>query len=273
MTSIFDVQIGDERDADDDEQERAAAGATGCAGWPRTPPRGATSRLPTIPAKDGFQRSCRSAQPGLDKSVLMPCPLIGPGPRGPGSGLLVTKRSMGSRRAVWPPGHMPKNIPVRSRRRTRSRPGRLHHGREGREGVHQQLAYAAPITIPSTPPTPVSVMASVRNWPQMSRRVAPSALRTPISARALGDRHQHDVHDTHAAHHQADRGDGDHHDVDAAGDLACGGSVSVSWVKISEVVLDQELQLAPRRSDARAPPRPRRPSWSGETASGPPTEV
>ena len=32
-----------------------------------------------------------------------------------------------------------------------------------------------------TPPAPVSVAASKRNWSRMSARVAPTALRTPIS--------------------------------------------------------------------------------------------
>ena len=35
--------------------------------------------------------------------------------------------------------------------------------------------------MPRAPPTPVRVTASTRNWVAMSRRVAPSALRTPIS--------------------------------------------------------------------------------------------
>ena len=43
------------------------------------------------------------------------------------------------------------------------------------------LAIAAPRIIPQAPPTSVSVAASTRNWNMISRRVAPSALRTPIS--------------------------------------------------------------------------------------------
>ena len=35
--------------------------------------------------------------------------------------------------------------------------------------------------MPRTPPTAVRVMASVRNCQRMSRRLAPRALRTPIS--------------------------------------------------------------------------------------------
>ena len=36
-------------------------------------------------------------------------------------------------------------------------------------------------TTPSTPPSSVSVAASTRNWPRIAARVAPSALRMPIS--------------------------------------------------------------------------------------------
>ncbi len=38
-----------------------------------------------------------------------------------------------------------------------------------------------PMPMPRRPPAPVRVMASVRNCQRMSRRVAPRALRTPIS--------------------------------------------------------------------------------------------
>ena len=48
----------------------------------------------------------------------------------------------------------------------------------------------------------------------MSRRVAPRARRMPISAGALGDGGQHDIHDANAADQQRDGGDRTQHDVE-----------------------------------------------------------
>ena len=43
------------------------------------------------------------------------------------------------------------------------------------------FASSAPTAIPSAPPSPLSTIASMRNWMRMSRRLAPMALRMPIS--------------------------------------------------------------------------------------------
>ena len=52
----------------------------------------------------------------------------------------------------------------------------------------------------------------------MVRRVAPRALRTPISRVRSVTRDQHDVHDADAADHEADAGDADEKDEEAAGE-------------------------------------------------------
>ena len=50
-------------------------------------------------------------------------------------------------------------------------------------GVKRDTSHATkpPTSIPAAPPTSVSVAASTRNCHRIARRVAPSALRTPIS--------------------------------------------------------------------------------------------
>ena len=75
------------------------------------------------------------------------------------------------------------------------------------------------ITMPSTPPTPVRVMASIRNWPMMSKRRAPMRFADADFAGAFGDADQHDVHDADAAHQQAQSGNGDGDQADQPGDL------------------------------------------------------
>jgi hypothetical protein len=62
------------------------------------------------------------------------------------------------------------------------------------------------------PPKVDSVTDSVRICQTMSRRRAPSALRSP-----LADHHQHDVHDDDAADHQRQRDNADQNGEDAAG--------------------------------------------------------
>ena len=49
------------------------------------------------------------------------------------------------------------------------------------ENLLTSHATPPPMAIPSSPPVPVRVIASVRNCHRMSRFLAPSALRTPIS--------------------------------------------------------------------------------------------
>ena len=79
--------------------------------------------------------------------------------------------------------------PGRSRRRGRSRRTRRVRGGCSRgaspcggcETIRTTSAVRRPRTTPTTPPSAVSVIASVRNWREMSRRSAPSALRRPIS--------------------------------------------------------------------------------------------
>jgi hypothetical protein len=75
---------------------------------------------------------------------------------------------------------------------------------------------AAPIT-PRMPPAPVSSTDSTMNCFWMSPRACAEGLAHPDLLDAFGDGHEHDVHDHHAAHQQADRGDHDRDHVDALG--------------------------------------------------------
>ncbi len=88
---------------------------------------------------------------------------------------------MGSRLAAFAAGHSPKKRPTLT---AVTKPISIQVGcsTAGKgEKVFTSQAMPPPMAMPRMPPTPVSVMASVRNCHSTSRFLAPSALRTPIS--------------------------------------------------------------------------------------------
>src|SRR5882672_9459826 len=66
-----------------------------------------------------------------------------------------------------------------------------------------------PNSTPMTPPTALSVTASIRNWARMLLRFA----------RTFGDADEHDVHHADAADDEADGSDGEHQNENQAADL------------------------------------------------------
>ena len=99
-------------------------------------------------------------------------------------------------------------------------------------------------------PMPVSVTASTRNCQRIVPRVAPSALRTPISrVRSVTEIIMIAI-DAHAADDQADGREHDHHEEERAEDLV---------VDVEQLVLrdDREVvvRAGPERRAARASPR------------------
>src|SRR5207244_4214316 len=78
-------------------------------------------------------------------------------------------------------GYRPNPIPVRAEAASAARTD--HSGTCAGIGVRLDTASATtpPASMPTAPPTSVRVEASTRNCHWMARRVAPSALRTPIS--------------------------------------------------------------------------------------------
>ena len=94
-------------------------------------------------------------------------------------------------------GYTPKKHPTananrrESHRCERNGRGNVRHD-SGRPQIRQPQAE------PRMPPNTLITTASIRNWMSMSRRLAPIALRTPISRSPLGNRHKHDVHDAYA---------------------------------------------------------------------------
>ena len=91
--------------------------------------------------------------------------------------------------------------------------------------------------MPIRPPNVDSVIDSVSTCDMMSLRLAPSALRRPIS-RPLADHHQHDVHDHDAADDQRGRDDADEDRKDAAGHLA---------IEVEDRVRCQDAEVVRRR--------------------------
>ena len=88
---------------------------------------------------------------------------------------------MGSRREAFIAGHIPKKMPTRLEKPSPS--AKDHHGSDTGKPANTLTPYpiALPSTTPRMPPIDVSTTASMRNWTRISRRRAPSALRTPIS--------------------------------------------------------------------------------------------
>src|SRR5579871_363317 len=90
--------------------------------------------------------------------------------------------STGSKRDATTAGHTPKNTPTPTETVNAvitAQPGTLD-GRLGNSALTNNVTRIEH-TIPITPPAPVSVTASLKNWITMSRRRAPTAFRTPIS--------------------------------------------------------------------------------------------
>jgi len=78
---------------------------------------------------------------------------------------------------------------------------------------------AAPVRMPTTPPMPESVMASSRNCARMSALPRADGFANADFSRALGNRNQHDVHDSDAAYQQADGADDASEQHHGAGEL------------------------------------------------------
>ena len=103
----------------------------------------------------------------------------------PGDGHVTATRSAGLRsgssRAALKAGQMPKKMPTEAEKPMPM--ANDHHGSEigkpDRMLISQPIE--APRTMPMTPPSEVRNTASSRNCQRISRRRAPSALRTPIS--------------------------------------------------------------------------------------------
>src|SRR5204863_5992507 len=91
------------------------------------------------------------------------------------------RASTGSSRAARTAGYRPNKMPVIAAAPSAATTDPT--GTWARTGVATAITNAIrpPAIIPATPPASVSVAASTRNCHRISRRVAPSALRTPIS--------------------------------------------------------------------------------------------
>ena len=86
---------------------------------------------------------------------------------------------MGSSRAAFQAGHNPKPTP--SPTETKKPTKGAHNGIK--VGINRRTSNArpTPVSMPMTPPRPVSVAASIRNCVIISFFLAPHALRMPIS--------------------------------------------------------------------------------------------
>ena len=99
---------------------------------------------------------------------------------------------------------------TRFRRRCRAAwPTTIDHGATAAgSGVFIEMIFApsSPMTIPIMAPSVLSVADSMRNWRQDV--LSPRAERFPNAdfVGSFGDRHEHDVHDHHAADDEADAG-------------------------------------------------------------------
>src|SRR6185312_8731204 len=101
---------------------------------------------------------------------------------------------------------MPKNSPIATETRNATT---TEYGATTSWNVPNfRLPTTTPMATPSSPPNIDSSTASSRNWPTMSPRCAPMALRMPISRVRSVTVTSMDVHDPDAAHEQGDRGDG-----------------------------------------------------------------
>ena len=127
---------------------------------------------------------------------------------------------MGSRSAALRAGYTPKNTPTESATNSPAKTLQMAISAGKPATAATPFAPPMPSTMPTAPPMVESVPDSIRNCFSTSPRLAPSALRTPISRVALSDRDEHDVHDHDPAD---DQRDGCDHDGDAADGVADGG--------------------------------------------------
>src|SRR2546421_2617607 len=114
--------------------------------------------------------------PGKGPDTTLPRPFARPS-----TGYSYRSASTGSNLAALLAGYSPNPIPVRADAARAASTD--HSGTCAGIGVRLETANATPppASIPTAPPTSVRVEASTRNCHWMARRVAPSALRTPIS--------------------------------------------------------------------------------------------
>ena len=120
--------------------------------------------------------------------------------------------AMGSRRAAFTAGHMPKNSP---RLVDMAKPATtLHRGTvEGRLGTNVRIARLSsyPMRMPITPARSRQGHRLQQKLPDDIAAPGADGLAYADLARPLGHRDQHDVHYPDAAHQQSDRGDHHHH--------------------------------------------------------------
>src|SRR5881227_344460 len=155
--------------------------------------------------------------------------------------------TIGSRAAARRAGQMPKNKPTAALNTNASRMA------SGEMSVFQwairdsTMAPPDPSTTPIRPPTRHSTSASTRNWNMMLKRVA--RLAHADLAGALGDGHEHDVHDADAAHEQAHGGDAGEQILERVGGLLQRRE-DVGLVADLEVVVlaGPDLVLAPQHA-------------------------
>ena len=108
-----------------------------------------------------------------------------------------------------------------------------------------------PVPMPMSPPRPLMVMASTRNWRRMSRSLAPMALRMPISRVRSVTGHQHDVHDADPADEERHGGDGRQQRCHDLGGLLLGGDNIRQDADLEVVVLArlEAMALAEKLAD------------------------
>ena len=128
----------------------------------------------------------------------------------------VRSASVGDMRAARTAGRRPARAPMRRRRR--GRPPRRWWGSDlpvfGRR--RRSRSRATPAPTPTAPPMSASRIASERNCVRMSRLVAPSDRRSPISERRSRTRDEHDVADADGADEQRHRAEPEEEAVERA---------------------------------------------------------
>ena len=85
------------------------------------------------------------------------------------------------------------------------------------------------------PPMPQIMAASMRNWVTMLFALGADGPADADLPGALGDRHQHDVHDADAAHQQGDGGDAAQHQ--AACMVVCSLLLCCHWLLCLNIAL------------------------------------
>jgi len=163
--------------------------------WDLPAPLGARLRPSRLAFADGLGRCFRTGagrrRPWRGRYSSRAAPLFVPPERFPPGPIW--------RAALETPAIRRKNTPVEPPIRlnpVNQRPGWARwRASDGTRAADQHRDGPPAIEMPSTPPTPVSVMASIRNCPIISTLGAlPRALRTADFTRAFRDADQHDVH-------------------------------------------------------------------------------